>query len=60
MVPASPDATGPILPQKRDLPTTAADQFYPVFHRGGGKFISVRAVLRAGEVKEREFIRRRV
>ena len=58
MVPASPDATGPILPQKRDFPTTAAGQFQRVFHRGWVKIILVRATLRRGEVKEREFIRR--
>ena len=39
MVPASPAPTGRILPQKRDFPTTAADQFRPVFHRGRAIFV---------------------
>jgi hypothetical protein len=60
MVPASPDATGPILPQKRDFPTTAGDQLQRVSHWGPGRIIPVRIALRSGAVKEGGFIRGRV
>jgi hypothetical protein len=53
MIPASLDATELILPQKLDFPSTAADQFQPVFHQGPIKIIPARIAMRSGAAKAR-------
>jgi hypothetical protein len=55
LAPASLSPTGPILPQNRDFPTPAADQFQPVFHRGRGKIMPVGFTLRSEKVTIRLF-----